>query len=94
MDQIDLNPTLEENKLSETLAQLGEKELLNRLKKFMDIGQIDDDTAVIETFNKDLLLNTDVLVENVHFNINTSSAEDIGWKSITTNLSDLISEFN
>ena len=90
MDQIDLNPTLEVNNLKETLANLGEKELLNRLKYYMEIGQIDDDTALVKPTNNKLLINTDVLVEDVHFSTKTTSAEDIGWKAITTNLSDLI----
>tara|TARA_Y100001968_G_scaffold331912_1_gene388206 strand:+ start:1143 stop:2126 length:984 start_codon:yes stop_codon:yes gene_type:complete len=75
--------------LSETLADIGEIEILNRLKKFMDIGQIDDDTALIRIPKKDLVVNTDVLVENVHFTTSKISAKDIGWKAITTNLSDL-----
>ena len=91
MDQIDLKQKPEENKLDQTLAELGESELINRLGKFMDFGQINDDTAVIKNPNKDLLINTDVLVENVHFSTQTSSPESIGWKAITTNLSDLIS---
>ena len=36
----------------ETLENIGEKEILNRLKKYMDIGQIDDDTAVINSGTK------------------------------------------
>ena len=71
------------------LSDLGEIEILNRLKKFMDVGQIDDDTALISIKEKSLLVNTDILVENVHFKDSISSAKDIGWKSITTNLSDL-----
>ena len=73
----------------ETIAELGEIEVLNRLKEFMDNGQIDDDTALVEELTKKLLINTDLLVEDVHFSSQTSSPEDIGWKAITTNLSDL-----
>ena len=35
-----------------TIKDLGEKELLNRLKKFMSYGQIDDDLAEININNK------------------------------------------
>ena len=91
MEKIDLKHTLKDKSLRETLADIGERELLNRLAKFMDIGQIEDDTALIKAVNHDLLINTDVLVEDVHFNVRTSSPADIGWKAITTNLSDLIS---
>ena len=72
------------------IKDLGEIELLNRLKRFMRCGQIDDDIAEINTGNKRLLINTDLLVEKVHFSTEISSAKDIGWKCITTNISDLI----
>ena len=73
-----------------TIKDLGEIELLNRLKKFMRSGQIDDDLAEIDTCNKTLLINTDLLVEKIHFSEKISNAKDIGWKCITTNISDLI----
>ncbi len=73
-----------------TIKDLGEIELLSRLKKFMRYGQIDDDIAEINTTNKSLLINTDLLVENIHFSEEISNAKDIGWKCITTNISDLI----
>jgi len=73
-----------------TIKDLGEIELLNRLKKFMRCGQIDDDVAEINTINKSLLINTDLLVEKIHFSDEISNAKDIGWKCITTNISDLI----
>ncbi len=73
-----------------TIRDLGEIELLNRLKKFMRYGQIDDDIAEINSSNKSLLINTDLLVEKIHFSDEISNAKDIGWKCITTNISDLI----
>ena len=73
-----------------TIKDLGEIELLNRLKRFMRFGQIDDDVAEINTINKNLLINTDLLVEKIHFSEEISNAKDIGWKCITTNISDLI----
>ncbi len=79
-----------ENKLIERLADIGEKEILNRLQKYMDIGQIDDDTALIRNYSaKDLIINTDLLVEDVHFNEQTLSPKETGWKSVAVNLSDL-----
>lgn len=57
----------------------------------MPIGQIDDDTAQIQSSKKELLINTDVLVEGVHFSELTTSAHDVGWKAITSNISDLAS---
>jgi len=52
----------------EILEDIGEKELINRLGKFMPKNQISDDCALIKTKNDNLLVNTDSLVENVHFN--------------------------
>ncbi len=75
----------------ELLEDIGEKELIKRLAKFMPKNQISDDCAFIKTTNKDLLINTDSLVENVHFSNETISALDIGWKAVASNVSDLIS---
>ena len=54
--------------VNEQLSDIGEEEVLQRLKKYMDIGQIDDDTALIKNTNRDLIINTDLLVEDIHFN--------------------------
>ena len=72
------------------IQDIGEIELLDRLKKFMRSGQIDDDIAEINSNKKNLLINTDLLVEEIHFSDKISNAKDIGWKCITTNVSDLI----
>ena len=72
------------------IEDIGEIELLNRLRKFMRLGQIDDDVAEIKKIKKPLLINTDLLVEEIHFSEKISSAKDIGWECITTNVSDLI----
>ena len=53
--------------------------------------QISDDCAFVKTSNKGLLINTDSLVENVHFNNETITALEIGWKAVASNISDLIS---
>ena len=73
-----------------TLKDIGEIELLGRLKRFMRSGQIDDDIAEIKSSKKNLLINTDLLVEKIHFSEAISNAKDIGWKCIATNISDLI----
>ena len=73
-----------------TIKDIGEIELIYRLKKFMPSGQIDDDIGTIKSDKKNLLINTDLLVENTHFSEKISNAKDIGWKCITTNVSDLI----
>ena len=49
----------------EILEDIGEKELINRLGKFMPKNQISDDCALIKAKNDNLLVNTDSLVENI-----------------------------
>ena len=75
----------------EILENIGEKELINRLGIFMPINQVLDDCALIKTKNENLLINTDSLVENVHFNDNTICPHDLGWKAVVSNISDLVS---
>ncbi len=75
----------------EILEDIGEKELINRLGKFMPKNQISDDCALIKTKNEKLLVNTDSLVENVHFNDIIISPGDLGWKAVVSNISDLLS---
>ncbi len=75
----------------ETLEDIGEKELINRLGNFMPKNQASDDCAVIKNKNDNLLINSDSLVENVHFNDITISPKDLGWKAVVSNISDLLS---
>jgi len=75
----------------EILEDIGGKELINRLGKFMPKNQISDDCALIKTKNENLLINTDSLVENVHFNEITIYPQDLGWKAVVSNISDLLS---
>jgi len=75
----------------EILEDIGEKELINRLGKFMPKNQISDDCALIKTKNENLLVNTDSLVENVHFSDISISPGDLGWKAVVCNISDLLS---
>jgi len=75
----------------EILEDIGEKELINRLGKFLPKNQISDDCALIKTKNENLLVNTDSLVENVHFNDISICPQDLGWKAVVSNISDLLS---
>ncbi len=75
----------------EILEDIGEKELINRLGRFMPKNQVADDCALIKTKNKNLLINTDSLVENVHFNEISICPQDLGWKAVISNISDLLS---
>ena len=75
----------------ELLKDIGEKELINRLGKFMPKNQLSDDCALIKTKNDALLVNNDSLVENVHFNDVIICPQDLGWKAVVSNISDLLS---
>lgn len=75
--------------MSISLAELGEAELLRRLAHFAPPGQLSDDTAALPPDQRPLLVNTDVLVENIHFSDATTSAGDVGWRAVAANLSDL-----
>ena len=73
----------------ETLADLGEAELLRRLAGFAPVGQLDDDTACLGADPRPLLVNTDVLVDGIHFSDGTTAPMDAGWRAVAANLSDL-----
>ena len=75
----------------ELLEDIGEKELIKRLAEFMPKNQVSDDCAFIKTKNENILINTDSLVENIHFSDDTISPLDLGWKAVACNISDLIS---
>ncbi len=75
----------------ELIKDIGEKELINRLGKFMPKNQTSDDCALIKAISKKLLINNDSLVENVHFNDFTICPHDLGWKAVISNISDLLS---
>ncbi len=80
-----------------TLAELGETELIRRLGAFAPRGQFDDDAALLGPAllgptgggDHQLVVNTDVLVEDVHFSAATMGAGDVGWRAAAANLSDL-----
>jgi len=107
----------------ETLADLGEWELIRRLGAFAPPGQFADDAALLNLTGGSeqqpglggqpgdlvpgramqgqpsdaaeacdgprLVVNTDVLVEAIHFSEATTAAEDVGWRAAAANLSDL-----
>ena len=75
----------------EIIKDIGEKELIKRIAEYMPINQASDDCAFVENKKEDLLINTDLMVENTHFNYKIISPRDIGWKAVTSNYSDLIS---
>ena len=76
---------------NEIIKDIGEKELIRRIAEYMPTNQTSDDCALIKTKKEDLLINTDLMVENTHFKDKIISPRDIGWKAVATNYSDLVS---
>ena len=50
---------------------------------------IGDDAAVLRPPGGSLLAATDVLVENVHFDLTIGGVDDVGWKAAVVNVSDV-----
>ena len=78
------------------INQIGEFGLIDLIKKRIFskdkrvIVNIGDDAAVIESSpNRLLIFTSDTLVEKIHFNLNYFTFEEIGWKAMTANLSDI-----
>lgn len=74
-----------------TVADIGELGLLARLQPFCNADLQGDDAAVLSACpgTQSIVITTDVLVDGVHFSDRTTSAEDVGWRAIAANLSDL-----
>lgn len=63
------------------------RKVIGRYKKICGIG---DDCAVIECTNQQVLVvTTDMLIEGTHFLGNHITPEDLGYKSLAVNLSDI-----
>ncbi|PZD74634.1 Thiamine-monophosphate kinase [Acaryochloris thomasi RCC1774] len=76
--------------MSETVAELGEQAILQRLQPYCSRDKLGDDAAVLEPQPGFLLvISTDMLVDGVHFSDRTTSPFDIGWRTAAANLSDL-----
>ena len=77
------------------LERLGEFGLIDRLADGVKIYHgstikgIGDDAAVIDAGDKYMLLTTDTLVENVHFNLMYTPLKHLGYKSAIVNFSDI-----
>jgi thiamine-monophosphate kinase len=78
-------------KLSET-GELTLLELIRRRfgkrSKNIILG-IGDDSAVIKPENSDLLITTDMMVEDVHFDLRWTTTFQLGFKLVSVNVSDI-----
>ena len=77
------------------LSELGEFGLINyltkdiKLKHKSSVKGVGDDAAIISYIGKQTVLTTDMLIENVHFNLSYVPLKHLGYKSIVVNLSDI-----
>lgn len=77
------------------IAQLGEFGLIEHLTRENDtrnastLLSIGDDAAVIDTFGKQIVVSTDMLLEGIHFDLTYMPLKHLGYKSVIVNLSDI-----
>lgn len=83
------------------IADLGEFELIDRLRKIIDefgvgikstpdlLVGIGDDAAVWLCNSSAQLGTIDTLVQNIHFDLSITSWQDLGWKALAANISDI-----
>jgi thiamine-monophosphate kinase len=77
------------------LSEVGEFGLIEHLsmgiipKHTGTVKGIGDDAAVIDMGNKLLLLSTDLLLENVHFDLTYMPLKHLGYKAAVVNISDI-----
>ncbi len=88
--------TPDNKRIAAKLNQIGEFGLIDLIKKKIFSGDkrvvvnIGDDAAVIKSSPDRLLIfTTDTLVERIHFDLSYFTAEEIGWKAMVANLSDI-----
>ncbi len=65
-----------------------EQKLISQIKSLVDAGGrfIGDDCAILPG---NLLTTTDTMVEQTHFRLDSTSLNDLGWKAMAVNLSDI-----
>ena len=77
------------------LSDMGEFGLIEHLTKDISLKNdstvfgVGDDAAVIEAGNHFKLLSTDMLIENVHFDLTYTPLKHLGYKAVAVNVSDI-----
>lgn len=77
------------------ISSLGEFGLIERLTKNIELENVSsivgvgDDAAVIDSFGKQLVATTDLLIEGVHFDLTYTPLKHLGYKAVIVNLSDV-----
>ena len=72
-----------------TVADLGEHEVLRRLRRYCATVVGDDGAVQSLSAGEQLVVTTDVLVDGVHFCDRTLPPRPLGWRAAAVNLSDL-----
>lgn len=84
-----------ENSDKTNIQELGEFGLIKHLTQAVELTQessvkgIGDDAAVLDFSDKKTLISTDLLLENVHFDLRYVPLKHLGYKSVQVNLSDI-----
>ncbi|MBA4140120.1 MAG: thiamine-phosphate kinase [Segetibacter sp.] len=77
------------------ISTLGEFGLIDHLTKNFEVRNastilsMGDDAAVIDHFGRQTVISTDMLVENIHFDLMYTPLKHLGYKSVIVNLSDI-----
>ena len=77
------------------ISSLGEFGLIEHLTRNIEIKNVSsilgvgDDAAVIDHFGKQTVISTDMLVENIHFDLMYTPLMHLGYKAVIVNLSDI-----
>ena len=61
----------------------------NEIRNASTLVGIGDDAAVIDHFGKQTVITTDLLIEDVHFDLVYTPLQHLGYKSVVVNLSDV-----
>src|ERR1700704_1588667 len=77
------------------ISSLGEFGLIEHLTRNIELQNastivgVGDDAAVIDHFGKQTVISTDLLLEDIHFDLTYTPLKHLGYKSIVVNLSDI-----
>ena len=85
----------DKNQQRTSISELGEFGLIDHLTKTFKIKHestvkgVGDDAAVLDFKSKQIVVTTDLLIENVHFDLSYTPLKHLGYKSVMVNLSDV-----
>lgn len=85
----------DKNQQRTPISELGEFELIGHLTKNFKLRQnstikgVGDDAAVLQFNSKNIVVTTDLLIENVHFDLSYTPLKHLGYKAVIVNLSDV-----